>query len=1100
MSKRSAVSPTATCLHLAQWGQGRRPLRVSNKCHQPLLTSCVVVTRSIGPALASGEGLPPTLRPVHSWNIAMINVLLCIGMEHNIWLVGVAALVCVASTLATFYLYSMVPLPSSWKKIGWLTMAGLVAGAGIWTTHFVAMLAFKTGLPTGYALLPTAASLGVAVFGTTSGFALASSRIGPGSSLTTVGGGLVVGLGITLMHYVGMLGYRTAGVVQWNAAYVTASVAVGGLLASAALLVAHSKSGVASRVGSAGLLTLAIVGMHFTGMTAVSIVPDSSVGVPATLMSTAVMVAASVAATALILIVATGGVALDAARRSGNLRRLREALDAMPEGLAFYDSSDRLIAWNAQYDDLCRSNGAELAVGLEFPSVLESLVLHGAYPAASGREADWVAERQAARWGAAPSVVLQTASGRWLRVNERRTADGGTVSVSVDITDLKRAEAAMAEARDQAEELARRAEAAEAIAGFGHWRVDAGTRELTWSAQIYRIYGLDADQALDLEGVMAMTHPDDALLASVRLEEQLARGGADENSLTRIVRADGEVRYLLCNSDIERGPNGEVLAVIGTALDVTAQKMAEIAIRTSEERFRSLAVNAPDMITEFQLDGIMTYVSPASLAITGYTPDELLGQHFTTLMEPEDGEKVLAMCQTVFRSKGKIAAWPVEFRARHKAGHELWLECKPTLTTDPITGKFNCLNDVVRDITPRKALEARLRLAQVEAEEAASVKADFLANMSHELRTPLTSIIGFIGLAAEQADLADLTRNYIDRVGNASRALLCTVNDILDFSKLEAGQVAIHPEAVSVSKLCRDTLDLFTPQAGAKDLGLSLDGGASGDDLVLLIDPDRLRQILLNLVSNAVKFTTVGGVALRTRYDDDTGNLRVEVADTGEGISQDKQERLFKRFSQIDGSLTRTQSGTGLGLAICKGLVEAMGGHIGIESRAGEGSCFWFEIPSQRAVLAQTPRVYEASDQISFTGVRVLVVDDHAANRELARLFLTGVGAEITEAADGEAAAQMASEAPYDVILMDVQMPGLDGPGALRKIRAAPGPNDMTPILAFTADADPAARSKLISLGFEDVVGKPVEPQALIAAVGRATAFAEQIRKNSDAA
>ncbi|MDP3175928.1 MAG: PAS domain S-box protein [Phenylobacterium sp.] len=1030
----------------------------------------------------------------------MINVLLCIGMEHNIWLVGVAAFVCVTSTLATFYLYSRVPSPSSWRKMGWLTMTGLVAGADIWTTHFVAMLAFKSGLPTGYAVLPTTASLGVAVFSTTCGFAIASSRIGRGSSLTTVGGGLVVGLGITLMHYVGMLGYRTAGVVQWDTAYVTASVAVGGLLASAALLVAHSRSGVASRVGSAGLLTLAIVGMHFTGMTAVTVVPDSSVRVPATLMSTAVMVAASVVVTALILIVATGGVALDAARRTGNLRRLREALDAMPEGLAFYDASDRLTAWNAQYDDLCRSNGAELKVGLEFASLLESSVLHGAYPAACGREAAWVAERQAARWGAAPSVVLQTASGRWLRVNERRTADGGTVSVSVDITDLKRAEAAMAEARDQAEELARRAEAAEAVAGFGHWRVDAGTHELTWSAQIYRIYGLDADQALDLERVMAMTHPDDALVASVRLEEQLARGGADENSLTRIVRADGEVRYLLCNSDTERGSNGEVLAVIGTALDVTAQKMADIAIRTSEERFRSLAVNAPDMITEFQLDGIMTYVSPASLAITGYTPDELVGQHFTTLMEPEDGEKVLAMCQTVFRSKGKIAAWPVEFRARHKAGHELWLECKPTLTADPITGKFNCLNDVVRDITPRKALEARLRLAQVEAEEAASVKADFLANMSHELRTPLTSIIGFTGLAAEQADLADLTRDYIDRVGNASRALLCTVNDILDFSKLEAGQVAIHPEAVSVSKLCRDTLDLFTPQAGAKDLGLSLDGGASGDDLVLLIDPDRLRQILLNLVSNAVKFTTVGGVALRTRYDDDTGNLRVEVADTGEGISQDKQERLFKRFSQIDGSLTRTQSGTGLGLAICKGLVEAMGGHIGIESQAGEGSCFWFEIPSQRAVLAETPKVSEASDQISFTGVRVLVVDDHAANRDLARLFLTGVGAEITEAADGESAAQMASEAPYDVILMDVQMPGLDGPGALRKIRAAPGPNDMTPILAFTADADPAALSKLISLGFEDVVGKPVEPQALIAAVGRATAFAEQIRKSSDAA
>jgi signal transduction histidine kinase/DNA-binding NarL/FixJ family response regulator len=394
------------------------------------------------------------------------------------------------------------------------------------------------------------------------------------------------------------------------------------------------------------------------------------------------------------------------------------------------------------------------------------------------------------------------------------------------------------------------------------------------------------------------------------------------------------------------------------------------------------------------------------------------------------------------------------------------------------------------DITELKRGESQLRLAQAEAQAAAAVKAEFLANMSHELRTPLTSIIGFTGLANEQADLSELTRNYVDRVGDASRALLCTVNDILDFSKLEAGQVTIQPQPVSLRSLTSAALGLFTPQAGAKDLNLTLDDQSGSDDVVIALDPDRIRQILLNLVGNAVKFTKTGGVTLRTRYDPGVATLTIDVIDTGEGIPPDKQDRLFKRFSQVDGSLTRVQGGSGLGLAICKGLVEAMGGQIGVESRVGEGSRFWFTVPAPAATLPKPSSADAGADPTSVVGVRVLVADDHPTNRELARLVLTGVGAEITDAADGEEAARLASEWPFDVILMDLRMPKLDGIGALKRVRSRPGPNDATPILAFTADADAENRDRLAGVGFQGLVSKPIEPGALIAAVARAAAYA----------
>lgn len=799
----------------------------------------------------------------------------------------------------------------------------------------------------------------------------------------------------------------------------------------------------------------------------------------------------------------------------------------------------------------------------------------------------------------------------WTLVRDAAGAPDEIVSVIRDISEHKALESALTEARDKAEEYARRASFAETVAGLGHWRLDVKTRAITWSDQMYRIYGLEQGSHVDVATLQTLYHPDDAELNAARIA-QIEAGTTSTDTITRIRLRDGSVRWLRYNSKAEHAPDGDIVAMVGTVHDITDQREAELAVleseakyRTlaehstdilvrigpdgliryvspacrrlgldpedevgrpaarliapdhmeysaailkalfsgaeidtsvrrrhkivapdgrevwlegnptlvrdahgkvvevvtvirdvtaaheieaalaqSERRFRSLTTNAPDMISEMTLDGTLTYVSPASLAILGFTPEEMLGRTPFSFMHPEDAGRVREMCRVVFESRGAVEPWSVEYRAYHKDGGERWMESKPTFVADPVSGRFVGINDVMRDVTAHKALEAELRLAQTEAEAAVAVKTEFLANMSHELRTPLTSIIGFTGLAAEQPELAPLTRNYVERVGDASRALLCTVNDILDFSKLEAGQVVIAPQPTPLAPLARATLDLFTPQAAAKDLALDLDGEA--EDLTLSIDPDRIRQVLLNFVSNAVKFTEAGGVTLRTRHDGES--LRVEVIDTGAGIAPDKLSQLFQRFSQVDGGLTRA-GGTGLGLAICKGLVEAMGGDVGVDSVVGQGSCFWFSIPAPPAQAPHAATVGSAATQPTFAGVRVLVADDHPANRELVRLFLAGVGAEVSEACDGQQAAEMAAEMPYDVILMDMRMPNLDGPGALRAIRGQPGPNDVTPILAFTADAGAEADGAFIAMGFQDVVSKPVTPAALITAVIRATDF-----------
>ncbi|MDR3512106.1 MAG: ATP-binding protein [Caulobacteraceae bacterium] len=385
----------------------------------------------------------------------------------------------------------------------------------------------------------------------------------------------------------------------------------------------------------------------------------------------------------------------------------------------------------------------------------------------------------------------------------------------------------------------------------------------------------------------------------------------------------------------------------------------------------------------------------------------------------------------------------------------------------------------VIDITELKQAEAELRAAREAAEAAAAVKSEFLANMSHELRTPLTSVLGFTRLALEQPDLTDASRGYIAKASNAGAALLSTVNDILDFSKLESGRLQIRRQPSDPAALCAETLELFSEHAAAKGLSLRFEAGTLPGGLA--IDPDRVRQLLLNLIGNAVKFSDAGEIVLAAAWRPQDQTLAISVRDQGPGIAAAQQPLLFRRFSQVDGSSTRRHDGSGLGLAICLGLVEAMGGRIGVESEPGRGARFFFEIPAAPAGASEAGD--DAEPPIFPPGVRVLVADDHAANRQLVRAVLEPLGAAVSEAVNGAEAAAIAGRAPFDLILMDLRMPELDGLGAMRAIRAGEGPNRTAPILAFSAGADAPTAEGRRQAGFDGDLSKPLLPADLILAV-----------------
>jgi PAS domain S-box-containing protein len=619
---------------------------------------------------------------------------------------------------------------------------------------------------------------------------------------------------------------------------------------------------------------------------------------------------------------------------------------------------------------------------------------------------------------------------------------------------------------------------AERVAGLGHWRLDVATEAMTWSGGLFALYGLESGDLPALEAAMGAIHADDAVRANGLLERaiQFGEGYTDQ---VRLRRADGSWRVLTNRTVCIRGETGAVETLYGVVMDVTEM---ELALRASEARYRALAENGNDLIVQIDLGGRLTYASPSSAAVTGYGPEELLGRRMAELVDPQDIQAVDKGLEQAFDHP---AAPPrcIVYRARHKDGRQLWLEARPTPLVDSGSGRVVGITDVIRDITERKALELELVAKCEEAQAATKAKAEFLANMSHEIRTPLTAIIGFAGLLDGFVGPPKTAQAYVRRICTAGEQLLGVVNDVLDFSRLDAGQLELDPRPLEPAAFVAETMDLLSAQAQSKGLGTSVIVDPRTPAWVS-VDAGRFRQVLLNLMGNAIKFTASGSVTV-TVAPRGRNRLKLTVADTGPGVDAELQVRLFKRFSQVDGSITRDHGGTGLGLAISKGLVELMGGEIGVESAGDGGSTFWFTIlaPAAQATAlgrGPEPSPFKASGHI-------LVVDDVAVNRFLVRAMLEPIGYTIEEAACGADAVAAATLRPFDLVLMDLQMPGMDGLQAARAIRSTVGNYRNVPIVALSASVFNERIGECTAAGMDGHLAKPIIPADLLGAVTKWT-------------
>ena len=787
----------------------------------------------------------------------------------------------------------------------------------------------------------------------------------------------------------------------------------------------------------------------------------------------------------------------------------RAILDSVSAEIAVLDRSGVIVAVNDPWRRFALENSAE--AGKPSPQAEVGANYFAVCDTGTGRASD---NADASKAGKGIRAVLDGSvlgfameypchspdQQRWFSMNVTplRSNSGGVVVAHTDISERKQIEEALQESEF-------RWRFAIEGSGDGLWDWNVPQSKVFFSRRWKEILGFTQDEiGSGLDEWSKRVHPDDLVHAMADVQAHFDGTTPLYVNEHRVSCKDGSWKWILARGlVVERDAAAKPLRILGTHTDITARKQAEAALQESENRFRNLFKDIPSVAVQgYGEDGTARYWNEASERLYGYRADEAIGRSLLDLIIPaEMHDGVREAMRGMFETATPIPAG--ELSLLRKDGSRVDVFSSHAYVHVP--GRAPEMFCVDIDITERKQTEAELQQhrhhleelvlsrtaelsqARDDAEAANRAKSMFLANMSHELRTPMNGIMGMTDLVLRRATDPQQI-DWLNKSQGAAKHLLSVINDILDISKIESDRLTLEEQDFSLAEALGDAMHMQDAPAQAKGLSLSWHIDPALPDQ-LCGDAMRLRQILINFTGNAIKFSERGQIIVRASVaaeDSQSVLLKIEVTDQGVGISPEQQARLFHAFAQADGSRTRKYGGTGLGLIISKRIALLMGGDAGVISEEGRGSTFWVTLRLRRATSdpqaakslpTESPRETLAR---LFPGARVLVAEDEPVNREVLVFLLEDAGLVPDVAFNGQEAVEKARGGGYALILMDVQMPVMNGLEATRAIRQIPGMANI-PILALTANAFDDDRDVCLAAGMDDHIGKPVEPDALCA-------------------
>lgn len=1001
---------------------------------------------------------------------------------HDPWLVLLSVSIAIfASWMALLSIDTLRLMRQGPSRAVAFAAASLAFGCGVWAMHFIGMLAFDLSVHTHYdpwlsaaSMIPSLLAAGVATA------ILGRSQTGPKRLAV---GGVLVGAGIGAMHYSGMAAMHTPYALHYDPLLFTTSLVVAICLAilalwiRAGLLNSHLFGNPAyRRAVSALVLGLAISGMHYTGMAAARFSGQTAITASNDADQTFFALLITLITVSLTAIVAGANGFLRHREffreLTGSEARLRALLTTAVDGVITIDADGTIEAFNPAAEKIFQWKADEI-IGRNVKTLILQAVLAG--------QDGWhtcLGSGDGTLIGTSREVTGVRKDGSTLPI---RLAVGHTrvndvemfVGFVTDISERIAIEAALRSSEQQFRSLIGN------IPGIAYrCKVGAGRPMVFISDNVERLTGYQAaDFLTDPPRIhfASLIHPADR----EHVEREVMQAFENQASFLieyRLLDRRGRVRWMWENGSPVPGDDGVAQLLDGVILDITERKRAEIDSR----RFSAIVRSSNDAIISKDLHGIITSWNLGASKVFGYSADEVVGKPMLMLFPPDRVNEEREILVRI--AKGETVD-PFDTIRRHKNGKliDISTTISPILDAEQrIVGA----STISRDIGERRQMEAALLEAKERAERAAVARAAFLANMSHEIRTPMNAILGFTDVLL-LGSLDAQQRRHLDTVRNSARSLLRLLNEILDTAKLDRGAIDLEYKDFDLLYLIDELSSTLGATARSKGLSLhirysdQLSGQFHGDEL-------RIRQVLTNLLGNAIKFTESGSVLLHVVPAGE--GLLFRVQDSGIGIAAHRLQAIFEPFTQADASMSRRFGGTGLGTTISKKLVELMGGTITVQSTVGVGTTFEVWLPLKPA--SRAPAVALPSPQTGARALRplhILVADDVPQNLELLSLLLEGQDHTVVGVEDGAQALARASNERFDVILMDMLMPVMDGLQATRKLREheALAGRPRTPVIALTASVMDADRLAAQEAGMDGFASKPIELSALSQEIAR---------------